>query len=202
MTRPKTTEAEGGKGGASGKPAPERPHWSRQLTLRQWRFVEEYLVDLNGAAAARRAGYSAATARQMAYENLRKRNVADAVDRALSIKAGVTRTRIIEELAAIGFANLHDYLRPNGEGDPYADFSALTREQAAALAEVTVEDFKDGRGADAREVRRIKFKLHDKLAALDRLGKATRLLVDRHEHSGADGGPVEVIISGKDAGLL
>ena len=28
------------------------------LTPRQWRFVAEYLVDLNSAPAARRAGYS------------------------------------------------------------------------------------------------------------------------------------------------
>jgi hypothetical protein len=34
----------------------------------------------------------------------------------------------------------------------------LTRDQAAALVEVTVEDFKDGRGENSRDVRRVKFK--------------------------------------------
>jgi hypothetical protein len=40
---------------------------------------------------------------------------------------------------------------------------------------VTVEDFLDGRGDDAREVRRVKFKLHDKRAALNDLGRHHKL---------------------------
>jgi hypothetical protein len=35
--------------------------------------------------------------------------------------------------------------------DPYLDFAALTRDQAAALQEVTIEDYVDGRGDNARE---------------------------------------------------
>ena len=44
----------------------------RKLTDRQERFVVEYLACANGAEAARRAGYSEHTARQMAAENLSK----------------------------------------------------------------------------------------------------------------------------------
>ena len=46
-------------------------------------------------------------------------------------------------------------------GDPYLDFSALTRDQGSLLSEVTVEDFVDGRGEAARAVKRVKFKLHE-----------------------------------------
>ena len=53
------------------KPAPiESPQLG--LTPLQQRFVDEYLVDLNGTQAAIRAGYSPDTARQMASENLSK----------------------------------------------------------------------------------------------------------------------------------
>jgi phage terminase small subunit len=75
-------------------------------------------------------------------------------------------------------------MRANPNGDPYLDFSKLTRDQAAALVEVTVEDFKDGRGDAARDVRRIKFKLADKRAALVDLGKHLGMFVEKHELSG------------------
>src|SRR5262245_41863153 len=46
-----------------------------KLTPKQEAFVREYLVDLNGAAAARRAGYSKNSAKQIASENLTKPDV-------------------------------------------------------------------------------------------------------------------------------
>lgn len=113
-------------------------------------------------------------------------------------KAGVTVQRIIDELAKVGFANMADYMRGGADGDPYLDFSRLTREQAAALGEVTVEDFKDGRGSDARDVRRVRFKLHDKLSALEKLGKHLGMFKERVEHSGPGGGPIQSEVSARD----
>jgi hypothetical protein len=52
------------------------------LTAKQARFVREYLVDCNGAAAARRAGYSVHRADRQAQENLRKPAVAAAIAKA------------------------------------------------------------------------------------------------------------------------
>ena len=52
----------------------------RKLTDRQERFVVEYLACANGAEAARRAGYSEHTARQMANENLTKPYIKTAID--------------------------------------------------------------------------------------------------------------------------
>ena len=61
-----------------------------------------------------------------------------------------------------------DYIHTTADGNPYLDFLKLTRDQAAALAEVTVADFVDGRSEDARAVNRVKFKLRDKRAAAER----------------------------------
>ena len=104
----------------------------------------------------------------------------------------IAATRVLEELAKLAFANMADYMRVGPGGDPVLDFSKLTRDQAAALVEVTVEDYVDGRGEDARQVRRVKFKLASKLVALELLGKHLGLFKDRVEHTGKDGGPVEV----------
>jgi len=75
-------------------------------------------------------------------------------------------TEVINELGKIGFANMGDYMDVDQYGDPEIDFSALTPAQTAVLREVSVEEFKDGKGRDARDVRRVKFKPCDKLGAL------------------------------------
>ncbi len=44
----------------------------QQLTQKQKRFIDEYLIDLNAARAARAAGYSEKTAEKIGSENLHK----------------------------------------------------------------------------------------------------------------------------------
>ena len=150
------------------------PGTAMAINPKQQRFVDEYLVDLNATQAAIRAGYSKATAYSQGQRLLKHAEVgAEVAKRRQKVadKLEVTAERVVQELARIGFANMADYMRSTPDGDPYLDFSGLTRDQAAALSEVTVEDFRDGRGEDGRDVRRVKFKLHDKRAALVDLGK-------------------------------
>lgn len=147
---------------------------TKRLNARQKQFVREYLLDLNATGAARRAGYSEKTAYSIGFELLRKPEIQKAVQAAMERRAKkneITADMIVRELAKIGFANLGDYLRRTSDGEPFVDLSNMTPEQSAALSEVTVEDFTDGRGPDAREVRRVKVKLCDKRAALVDLGK-------------------------------
>jgi phage terminase small subunit len=144
------------------------------LTPKQRRFVEEYIIDLNGAQAAIRAGYAPNSARQEAHRLLTNAYIEAAISeliRARSERTRITADRVVEELAALGFANIIDFMRIGDDGDPYVDMSNLTRAQAAALQEFVVEDFKDGRGEDARDVRRIRIKMRDKLRPLVELGK-------------------------------
>jgi phage terminase small subunit len=164
------------------------------LTPKQQRFVDEYLIDLNATQAATRAGYSAKTAASQGERLLRNVEISAAVaegQKRLAEKAEISAERVIAELAKIGFANMQDYMRVGPDGDPVLDFSKLSRDQAAALVECTVEDFKDGRGEDARDVRRVKFRLADKRAALVDLGKHLGLFKERVELTGANGGAIE-----------
>lgn len=185
---------------------------SSKLTPKHQRFVEEYLLDLNATQAAIRAGYSEKTARVQGCRLLTHADVQSAIAEGrqqIAEKLEVTKDLIVDELAKIGFSNMADYMRAGPDGDPYLDFSGLTRDQAAALSEVTVEDFKDGRGEDARDVRRVKFKLHDKKGALVDLAKLLGFQIDKHEHSGPNGGPIQTeevsareIIAGRIAGIV
>lgn len=164
------------------------------LTNKQARFVEEYLVDLNATQAAIRSGYSEKTAGAIGTENLAKPLIAKAIEeaqQARSERTEITADRVLNELAKLGFSNMMDFMRVGADGDPVTDFSALSRDKAAAISEVTVETFKDGTSKDARDVRRVKFKLTDKRAALVDIGRHLGMFKERFEHSGPEGGPIQ-----------
>jgi phage terminase small subunit len=101
----------------------------------------------------------------------------------------VTKERVIGELAKLGFSNMLDYMTVNNDGRAYCDLSALTRDQAAAIQEVTFETIMssspdaidaaesmglvepDGKDKKSVAVLKTRFKLADKRAALVDLGK-------------------------------
>lgn len=173
------------------------------MTPKQTAFVAEYLIDLNASAAARRAGYSPKTADRTGYENLRKPEIAAAIQEAMQERAKrteVTADRVLSELALLAFSNMADYIRITSEGDPYIDLSDLTREQAAALTEATIHDYKDGRGPDARDVRQVRIKLGDKKSALELLGKHLGLFTDKVENTHKFDGFVGVDIHVEEPG--
>lgn len=145
-----------------------------KLNPKQARFVAEYLIDLNATQAAIRSGYSESTARAIGAENLTKPAISAAIAEAkakMASKLEITAERVLRELALIGFANMGDYVGQDG----IVDFSALDKDKWAAVSEVTIDHYTDGRTEDARDVKRVKFKLSDKRAALVDLGKHLNL---------------------------
>lgn len=159
-------------------------------------FCREYIQDFNGHAAALRAGLTTSkrAARQRAYEMLQREDIQQRIrdlieERKRRIQ--VTEDGIVEQLRRLGYSNMRDYVRLTDDGVPYHDFSALTEEQWSAITELQVEEFRDGRGDDARDVRRIKFKLAEKRGPLVDLGKHIGMWPSRVEHSGPGGGPIQ-----------
>lgn len=72
-----------------------------KLTLKQRRFIEEYLIDFNGCQAAIRAGYSESSAKEIAAENLTKPNIKSEIDRLtaqMTEKAIVTKEMVLQGL--------------------------------------------------------------------------------------------------------
>ena len=71
------------------------------LTPKQQRFVEEYLIDLNATQAAIRAGYSEKTAYSVGHENLKKPEIQKAIQEAqenLSNKTQLTVDMVVQGL--------------------------------------------------------------------------------------------------------
>lgn len=143
------------------------------LSRKHQKFVTHYLAHGNAAEAARAAGYSAGTAWTQGWRLLNRQDVADAVrEGQLAQRPGpapVTSDRVIEEIAKVAFANVGDYMRFQPDGSAWVDLSSMTPEQAAAIAEITVEEFPDRSTPEKREVRRVKVKFHSKKDAFDQL---------------------------------
>lgn len=173
------------------KPPPtteSTPPWAAELSLRERRFVEEYVIDLNGRQAAIRAGLgrNPKSAGEMAARMRKKPHVAAAISALMTECSGVTGAAVVNELGAIAFSRITDYLKlENGRLVlTVADLNSLSDESKAAIAKLRERVNDDGSIS-------IEVELHDKIAALDRLGKATRLFVNRQEVSGPNGDPIE-----------
>ncbi len=76
----------------------------RELTARQQRFIDEYMLDFNATAAAKRAGYSAKSAHQRGYELIHNPDVASTIKERGASDAevlGITRSYILTELREV-----------------------------------------------------------------------------------------------------
>lgn len=177
------------------------------LTAKQRRFVEEYLVDLNATQAAIRAGYSQKTAQEQSSRLLSNVMVAQAIEAAQakrSERTEITQDMVLRELAKIGFADIRKAVRwgsttlqagVDDEGKP-------TLEAYHGLALVGSDEIDDATAAAISEVSEgregLKIKFHDKKGALVDIGRHLGMFKDRVEHTGKNGGPVEVATLSKE----
>lgn len=147
------------------------------LTEKQKRFADEYLIDLNATQAALRAGYSKKTAYSIGQENLKKPEIQTYIQerqKEREKRTEITQDQVLAELAKIGFASITDFLEYKTvqrvieyrNGEPVIDWAMMvdaidsSEVDGAAISEISVS--KDGT---------FKFKLHNKLDALDKLGR-------------------------------
>lgn len=100
------------------------------------------------------------------------------VQELMKKQLAVNQTNVLSELAKLGYANMSDFVVLQNDGTPQFDISGLTRTQAAAIQEMTIDTYLDGAGEDAKEVRSVKVKLAPKLGALEALGKHLKLFTD------------------------
>jgi len=144
-----------------------------KLTPKQQRFVDEYLIDLNGTQAAIRAGYSPKSAGSTASQCLANPEIRAAVDTAIakrSRRTGIHADRVLRELAKIGFVNATDVIDDDGSVRATA-----TSDDTASIKSVKVKTVpKENGDIVEREVR-----LNDKLRALELIGRHLGLFNDK-----------------------
>ena len=158
---------------------------NKKLTPRQRRFVVEYGIDLNATRAAVRAGYKKNNPDVVGPRLLEHAGIKEAIaemERRKFEKLGLNAQKILSAIARKAFSNIFDYVRIE-EGELIPDFSTMTRDQAEAIQEFSV-DSTGGTGDGERKVYlRTKFKMADQLRALELLGRHLKLFTDKTEHS-------------------
>lgn len=88
-------------------------------------------------------------------------------------RAEITPDRVIQEMARIGFANMGDFITVQSDGSAVLDLTVAQKrpDLMAAIQEITVDEYTEGRGDAARDVKRVRVKLHPKIPALEKLGE-------------------------------
>ena len=92
----------------------------------------------------------------------------------LSVHLGDVDTladRILLELQREAFVRLPDMMEIQEDGTAIFDFNLMTPDLAAAIGEYSVDTYIEGRGKDAREVKKCRIKLNNKRQAQDMLMK-------------------------------
>ena len=160
-----------------------------KLTEKQQRFVDEYLIDLNGTQAAIRAGYSVKTAQEQASRLLSNVMVQQAIAKRMaerSKRTGINQDRVVLELAKIAFVKMTDIVDDHGRIKGTA-----TDDDLACIESIKYKESDNEFGGSVeREV-----KIGSKLKALELLGKHLGMWNDKLDLNIT----TPIVISGEDA---
>lgn len=156
---------------------------ARELTAKQRRFAEEYLIDLNATKAAIRAGYSEATAYSIGGELLNKPEIQGFVaeaGRKRSEATGVDAAWVLRRLAAEADADLNDLYDEEGRPLPVNKWPKIWRQGLVAGVKTRVSE--DG-------VAIIDIKVSDRIRRLELIGKhvSVNAFQDTVQHKGLEG---------------
>src|ERR1035437_2745796 len=114
----------------------------------QQRFVNEYLRDLNGTAAAVRAGYSEKAARQQASRLLTNAAIAEAIAKAheqRNKRTEISADTVVQELGVVGFSRITDFVEWSEQsGVKLKDSATIEQARAGSIQEVASRKHPDG----------------------------------------------------------
>ncbi len=150
-----------------------------KLTILQKRFAEEYLVDLNAKQAILRAGYNVkeSNADRLGARTLQSPAVQEYIGELTaerSKRTQITADRVLEEIAKVAFVNIADFVDDEGRMLPPGN---IDRDNMATVQEITEKVM----GSDELPIVERRYKLNDKMNALEKLGKHLKLFTDKVE---------------------
>ncbi len=158
-----------------------------KCTEKEERFCQSYIIHLNLRKATEDAGYKPPD-RRNGFEIFQRERVQNRIQELMdkrSERTQIAADNVLNELAKIGFSDLSKAFDENGNLKHVQD---IPEDTLSAISNVKVTTQKDGE--EVLYVKEIKF--WDKMAALEKIGKHLKLFTEKHEHTGKDGGPIQV----------
>lgn len=140
-----------------------------ELTPKQARFVDEYLVTLNGTQAAIKAGYAEAGANVTASKLLANPNLRAIIDQRKLERSAETKIDaawVLKRLAAEAEADINDIYDENGALRPVKEWPLIFRQ--GLVAGIETDELEVG-GVKMGLVRKIK--QSDRIRRLELIGK-------------------------------
>lgn len=169
------------------------------LTRQEQVFIFAFIREGDGRRAAEEAGVPAEQARAWAAKALAKpaiTTVLEAEQKRIAQKFAISAEKVLGEMARVAFSNLADFSVLQNDGTRTVDLSQTTRDELAAISELTTETRFEtsGTGKDktVTPIKTTKIKLYPKMDALRALGTNLNLLTNKTELTGANGGPIEI----------
>lgn len=147
------------------------------LSDRQHRFIDEYLIDQNATQAAIRAGYSPQTCRVMGPHLAKQPQIRAAIDAKLAKqqrRTEVTADRVLLELSRLAFADARTLHHPNGSLKSPQDWDDDTAAQIAGI-EVSRTSTRTSAGTAVRAARMPWAQVPSTLPAASGIGSGRRL---------------------------
>lgn len=170
---PKTPAAKSAKLNKGRKQDPDK------LTVKEQRFVEEYLVDanMNATTAAVRAGYSERSAHSAGHRLLNKPRVALAIAQAMkerSERVQVNADYVLKRLIAIDQMDIKDILNEDQSIKNVSDWPPVWRQYVTGI---DLAEMFEGQGSERELVGILKkMKWPDKVRNLELLGKHIKVM--------------------------
>jgi phage terminase small subunit len=135
-------------------------------------FIDEYTTCWNLKKAAIKAGYDPKNATQTGYGILNRPEVRAEVERIIAEREEsnkVHRLMIIEQLQKIATSDVKDFMTWNEDGTAFLNPDLVDGE---IIAELNIDDSKHiSMDGEVNQKTKKKLKLHDKMKALELLGK-------------------------------
>lgn len=145
------------------------------LNTRERAFIQEYLIDKDPQRAYKQAGYHGNPA-VVPYQMLAKSKIRLEIDKRMqqiAQKAEVTSVEVMQELKKVGF---NDISRAFDKDGRLLNIQDIPKDILSAVQSIESDEIVAGKGDDKVTIGHTrKLKFHDKLKALELLGKQLKM---------------------------